>query len=130
MVSRVRDWLRQAERNLQSAEINYQAKLYEETCYESQQSAEKAIKGLLNFYHKEKRGHSITLLLQELQISVSDDLLMCAQELDKQYIPSRYPDVYSEGAPADYYNERNALNCIECARKILDWVKSIVGGNM
>ncbi|QGA53756.1 HEPN domain-containing protein [Sulfolobus sp. E5-1-F] len=127
MVSRVKDWLRQAERNLISAEVNYANSLYEESCYESQQVAEKSVKGLLNFLHKEERGHSITLLLRSTYISVPDDIISCAQELDKHYIPSRYPDAYAEGAPADYYNKSDAERCISCAKKILSWVKSIVG---
>lgn len=64
MVSRYYDWLRQAERNLKSAEINFENGLYEETCYEAQQVAEKSVKSLLNYFHKEMRGHSITFLLQ------------------------------------------------------------------
>lgn len=130
MVSRVKDWLKQAERNLKSAEVNYNSGLYEEVCYESQQTGEKAVKGLLNFYHKEVKGHSITLLLKETISSVPEDILICAQELDKHYIPSRYPDVYDEGAPADYYNKQNAENCMNCAKKILEWVKNIVRGDL
>lgn len=128
MPSRTRDWLRQAERNLRSAEVNYQAGLYEESCYESQQAAEKAVKGFLNYLHKEMKGHSVTLLLQALGINIPEEILTCAQELDKHYIPSRYPDVYDEGAPADYYNKGNAEKCINCAKSILNWVKDVVRG--
>ncbi len=45
MVSRFEDWIRQAERNLKSAIVNYNAELYEEACYEAHQAAGKAIKG-------------------------------------------------------------------------------------
>ncbi|MCH4816341.1 MAG: HEPN domain-containing protein [Saccharolobus sp.] len=130
MVSRVSDWLRQAERNLRSAEINYQNELYEEACYESQQTAEKAVKALLSYFHKELRGHSITFLLQSSSIQIPGEILKCAQELDKHYIPSRYPDAYDQGAPADYYNEDDANRCLDCGKKILSWVKGIVGGTV
>lgn len=127
MPSRAKDWLRQSERNLKSAQLNYEAGLYEETCYESQQAAEKAIKGLLNYMHKELKGHSITILLKSLNIDIPEDILICAQELDKQYIPSRYLDAYDEGAPLDYYNKLDAEKCINCAKSILTWVKNNVG---
>jgi HEPN domain-containing protein len=127
VVSRYYDWLRQAERNLKSAEINFQNELYEEVCYEAQQVAEKSVKALLSYFHKEIRGHSVTFLLQSLSISVPAEILKCAQELDKHYIPSRYPDVYDQGAPADYYNKDDAISCLECGRRILTWVKEIVG---
>ncbi|BBD72875.1 DNA-binding protein [Sulfodiicoccus acidiphilus] len=118
--------MRQAERNLKSAEVNLQNSLYEETCYESQQVGEKAVKALLNYLHKEMRGHSITMLLKAVDVKVPEEIFVCAQELDKHYIPSRYPDVYDEGAPADYYNENNAESCLNCGKKILEWVKEIV----
>ena len=127
-MQRYTDWLRQAERNLKSAEANMQSGIYEEVCYESQQVAEKAIKALLDFYHMEARGHSVTLLLKKLNINVPKEVEDCVQELDKHYIPSRYPDVYDEGAPADYYNERDARECLECGRKVLEWVRGIVRG--
>lgn len=129
-MQRYNDWLRQAERNLKSAEINMQYGIYEETCYESQQTAEKAVKALLNFYHIEARSHSITILLQNARVQVPKDIEECGQELDMHYIPSRYPDVYDEGAPADYYNENTARRCLECGKKILEWVKGIVRGAM
>ena len=67
MASRARDWIRQAKRNLASAMANYREGLYEEACFESHQAAEKAVRGLLNYLHKERRGHSITFLLSELK---------------------------------------------------------------
>lgn len=127
MASRHKDWLRQAERNLKSAEINVQSGLYEEACYELQQAGEKAVKALLNYLHKEMRGYSITLLLQATNINIPGEILKCAQELDKHYIPSRYPDVYDQGAPVDYYNEDDARKCMVCGKEILNWVKEIVG---
>lgn len=130
VAKRHKDWLRQDERNLKSAELNMQNGLYEEACYESQQVGEKAVKALLNYINKEVRGHSITFLLKFANIDVPDEIIKCAQELDKQYIPSRYPDVYDQGIPADYYNEDNAKECINCAKKILNWVKGVVGGVM
>ena len=127
-MQRYTDWLRQAERNLKSAEANMQFGIYEEVCYESQQVAEKAVVALLDFHHMELRGHSVTLLLRKLNINVPKEVEDCVQELDKHYIPSRYPDVYDEGAPADYYNERDAEECLECGRKVLEWVRGVVRG--
>jgi len=129
MVSRARDWIRQAKRNLASAMANYRESLYEEACFESHQAAEKAVKGLLNHLHKERRGHSITFLLSELkgEMEVPSEVKECASFLDKHYIPSRYPDVFDEGAPMDYYTKRDAEDCIKCAEKILRWVEGVVG---
>lgn len=127
MVSRSIDWIRQARRNLASAHANYEKELYEESCFESHQAGEKAVKGLLNYLHRERRGHSITFLLLDTGIEVPRDIRECALMLDKHYVPSRYPDVYDEGAPMDYYTGRDAEECIRCAELILKWVEEVVG---
>lgn len=126
MVSRYRDWLRQSERNLSSAHINYSEGLYEEACFESHQAAEKAVKALLNYFHRERRGNSLLYLVSEVSVEVPEDVRRCILELDKHYIPTRYPDVYDEGAPLDYYSREDADRCLECAKRIVEWVKSIV----
>ncbi|MEM0245009.1 MAG: HEPN domain-containing protein [Zestosphaera sp.] len=41
-------------------------------------------------------------------------------------MPSRYPDVYDEGTPSDYYTKEDAERCLSCMSKIIDWVKSTV----
>lgn len=123
MVSRYKDWIRQADRNLASALVNDREGLYEEACYESHQAAEKAIKALLNYLNKERRGHSLLYLSSELGIHVPDDVKECAMYLDRHYIPSRYPDVYDEGIPADYYTAKDSRECIRCAENIVSWVK-------
>lgn len=126
MVSRYRDWLRQSERNYTSAQVNHSSGLYEEACFESHQAAEKAIKALLNYYGKERRGHSLVYLLAELGVHIPVEIKECAIYLDKHYIPSRYPDVFAEGTPADYYTLEDSKRCLGCAEKVLNWVKSIV----
>jgi HEPN domain-containing protein len=126
MPRRALDWLRQALRNLRSAEVNFDAELYEEACFESHQAAEKALKALLQSIGVERRGHSLVYLSREAEsrgISIPEDIRECLRSLDKHYIPSRYPDVYDEGIPADYYSESDARGCIECARRVVDWVR-------
>jgi hypothetical protein len=62
-------------------------------------------------------GRSITFLLQSLSIQIPEKILRCAQELDKHYIPSRYPDVYDQGASGDYYNRTMQIDVWNCGRK-------------
>jgi HEPN domain-containing protein len=126
MVSRFMDWFRQARRNLASAYANLREGIYEEVCFESHQAGEKAVKALLNFFHRERRGHSITYILSELGLEIPQDVKECALMLDKHYIPTRYPDVFDEGTPMDYYTLKDAENCIKCAERILGWVEEIV----
>ena len=71
MPRRFSDWLRQARRNLLSAEINAQHRLYEEACYESHQAAEKALKALLQWLGIERRGHGLVFLVREAEAKAS-----------------------------------------------------------
>ena len=128
MVSRARDWFRQAERDLRAAEVTLGAGLYEVACFEAHQAAEKAVKALLNVLHMERRGHSLTMMLRDSGVEAPSDVARCAQYLDKQYIPSRYPNAFDEGAPADYYDRGDAERCVECARRVLEWVRGFVEG--
>ncbi len=43
--------------------------------------------------------------LKDVEISEAEQ---CANELNRHYIPSRYPDVYPSGKPEDYYTEKIA----------------------
>jgi HEPN domain-containing protein len=42
------------------------------------------------------------------------------------YIPARYPDAYTEGAPMDFYDENDAINSIHCAEKIAAFLEDLV----
>ncbi|EMF80171.1 putative toxin-antitoxin system, antitoxin component [Leptospira weilii serovar Topaz str. LT2116] len=45
------------------------------------------------------------------------------QKLDLYYIPTRYPDAFTEGAPFEYFEESQAKEAIEFAERIIDLVK-------
>ena len=61
-MKRVEDWMKQAERTLEEAEFNFLHGYFELACFLSQQSAELAVKGLLQDRGIERRGHSLLKL--------------------------------------------------------------------
>ncbi|PSN94362.1 hypothetical protein B9Q06_09460 [Candidatus Marsarchaeota G2 archaeon ECH_B_2] len=64
-MKRTEDWLRQAEKDLEEAEYARKGK-YNELCrFLSQQCAEKTVNALLQSRGIERRGHSVTHLLQD-----------------------------------------------------------------
>ncbi len=74
-------------------------------------------------------GHSIKKLLDILsnEIEVPEGLFDNARMLDRHYIPPRYPDAYMEGAPYEYYGEKDALEAINSAREIIAFVRRVAG---
>ncbi len=124
-MDRSADWLKQAQRDLQFAETAAASKYHEWAAFCAQQSAEKAIKGLVQLLHGSVRGHSITEILRQVPASVGvpKSLLTAAQELDKVYVTSRYPNGFASGSPADYFNEKSSRELLACAREILEFCR-------
>jgi len=123
-MNRYRDWLDQAERDLGRAEIDLQYAYWEWACFTSQQAAEKGVKALLMNHGKSVWGHAITPMLRHLsEVPVSKAVLERAQLLDTFYMPTRYPNGFPEGKPADYYNEPQAREAVNAAREIIQFCK-------
>lgn len=122
-------WIKQGERDLTAAKELIRAEIYETVCFLCQQAVEKMLKGLL--YGKGYRvitTHSVKKLFNSVK-EVFDDvkpLDRICMELDKQYIPSRYPDAFPEGSPYEYYTKEDSEKCINYATLILEEVKRLM----
>jgi HEPN domain-containing protein len=128
MTDRSDDWFRQAEADLEHAELSARESDYEWSSFAAQQAAEKAIKAVYLFHHGDPWGHSLLTLMQslpaEIAASVTRELLDSARVLDKGYIQARYPNGFALGAPVDYFTERDALEAIAHAKSILEFCRS------
>jgi HEPN domain-containing protein len=126
MPNRSADWLLQAERDIEQAEDSRLAKRHEWACFAAHQSAEKAIKALHLSLGQEAWGHVAARLLMELpeDIDVSEELVEKAKVLDNFYIPTRYPNGHSQGAPFEHYGRLQSEEAIRYARSILEFVRS------
>lgn len=99
---------------------------YEWACFAAQQAAEKAVKG---FYQKlgiEVWGHSVSRMLAHLpeKYKPPKNLIDKAKELDRHYVPIRYPNFHPEGAPLDYYTREDARRAIKYAGEIVKYCRS------
>ena len=121
MGSRAKDWLTQAWRDLEHARHDMAEGYHEWACFSAQQAAEKALKGLYHHLGAEAWGHSVKRLLEGLpnSVVVPTDLIDCGRILDRFYIPTRYPNGFDYGTPADYYTEKDSREAIGCAEQIL-----------
>lgn len=121
MASRHADWFRQGQRDLEHARRAVEAGDYEWACFAAQQGAEKAVKAVFQKVGGMAWGHSVTALLEALpDFSPSDsEFLDAAKELDKHYIPTRYPSSHPQGAPFEYYTKSEADRAVANAEKII-----------
>ncbi len=116
-------WLKQAKIDFKNAENNLNFESYELVCFLSHQTAEKSLKALLYSIGLRPFGHSLKDLVKEIEknkdkININIPLEF-ATELDKHYIPTRYPDAFVSGIPHDYYSKKNANDCLKWSKKIL-----------
>ncbi len=126
MVSRAWDWFRQALKDLRHARISLENGDYEWACFAAHQAAEKAVKALYYKLGIEVWGHSVSRMLANLpdEYKPQPGLIDKAKELDRHYIPSRYPNFHPEGAPMDYYTRIDALRAIKYAEEVIEFVRN------
>jgi HEPN domain-containing protein len=123
-----RDWLRRAKSNLERARVGKTKDeiLYEDLCFDCQQSAEKVIKALLISIDKEfPPTHSIARLLEivsETKTEIPAEIQK-AIDLTDYAVKTRYPGE-SEPVTKEEYEE-----ALTIAETIYNWVSNIMKAN-
>ena len=122
MSDRSKEWLAQAQRDLEQAKASQREGRHEWACFAAQQSAEKAVKALHLSKGQEAWGHVIARLLKELPLEVPEDLIDRAKVLDNFYVPTRYANGHPEGPPFEHYGKLQSEDAIRYASEILEFV--------
>ena len=127
-MERSADWLDQARGDLDHARSVVQTEFFDWACFSSQQSAEKAVKAVYQKLGAEAWGHTVGDLLQGLaQVQpVDPDLIERGKDLDKAYIPARYPNAHPTGAPRRLYSRHEAERMVEHADRILRFCEDLL----
>ena len=124
-MDRSQDWMKQAEFDFDTAKTLQVNNNFPWACFITHQAAEKALKALLEKNNKPCWGHDLTDLLRSIQetIAVPQEVINACARLNLYYIPTRYPDAYSSGAPADKFTNQQAIDAIKDAKEVLDYVR-------
>jgi len=127
-LERSKDWLNEAEGDLEHARSDARGGFHNWACFSSQQAAEKAIKAVFQRMGAEAWGHSVADLLQELskKRDVPEKLLDEALELDKAYIPTRYPNAHPSGSARSRYTKDESRRLIEYAERIVRFCSDLL----
>ncbi|MEM1674330.1 MAG: HEPN domain-containing protein [Candidatus Bathyarchaeia archaeon] len=97
-----------------------------EACFASHQAAKKTVKALYQAVNIEVWGHSVSRMLESppKNLKPPAEIIDMAKELNRHYIPSRYPNFHPEGAPLDYYTRMDAERAIKYVGEIIGFVRS------
>ncbi|MEW6727521.1 MAG: HEPN domain-containing protein [Bacillota bacterium] len=123
-----RRWLAQAEYTLSSAERDMFAGDHAWACFKAQQAGEYALKALVRAAGMFAPGHStlrIARILRDAGFTLPDDMEKWCRELDRHYIPPRYPDAYPSGSPFEYYDRETAERAVVCASRLVQFAKGV-----
>ncbi len=121
-----RRWLQQALDDCAVADELCNEGRYNVACFLAQQSAGKAVKGLLYWRKGDyPRLHAIGTLLEELRAADASlaERLREAAALDAYYLSTRYPDALDGGLPSGSFFEKEARLAIERTRDVLGVVE-------
>lgn len=123
-------WFDEALWDYETAEILHREKRFNAAVFYAHQAAEKAVKALLYYVNEAPWGHSIRVLLERYferkGMKLNHELIIHARELDRHYIPSRYPNAHPEGTPHEAYDEHVSSRALEASKKIINFVKKVM----
>lgn len=127
-MDRSSDWLSQAEYDLRAAESLHSTNNYAWSCFLSQQTAEKALKSLLESINLPSWGHDLIDMIESLveHIAIPSSIQQCCHRLNLYYISTRYPDAFSSGTPAEKFSEVQSQAAITDAKEVLAFVKQSI----
>lgn len=116
MKEEVKEWIKQAEKDLKTAKHNLKSKDYYAASFWCQQAAEKGFKALLiknteNF----PKIHDLKKLA-ELN-NAPYEIIELSTKINPAYIVARYPDVAAK------FNRRNSEETIKYCIEVLKWIK-------
>ncbi len=129
-MERSADWMDQARWDLDHARHDLEAKFYDWACFSAQQAAEKAVKAVFQSMGAEAWGHSVADLVEELSRTYpgASGLRDAALELDKAYIPARYPNAHPSGSPRRRYTRTEADRLVQHAQQVVRFCEGLLPG--
>jgi HEPN domain-containing protein len=120
-MERYESWIERAKSSLELAQAKIIRHIhYEDLCFQLQQAAEKALKGLLIYYGREPEfTHNIEILLKEIRnFTPIPENIKEAVQLTNYAVQTRYPGEYEEITKEEYEDS------IKIATLCLDWVEN------
>jgi len=121
------NWFVFAEEDIKMAELAFKEKIYNQVCFHSQQGVEKILKGYLESKNKlSPKTHKLTDIASLIKNTELKNLKNEIILLDRFYIPTRYPDAIPGSLPEGLPTEKDAIEALRIAKKVMKLIKNLV----
>jgi HEPN domain-containing protein len=118
------NWLDFAADDLKMAQLALGEELYNQVCFHAEQCVEKTLKAI--YIHQKKsypRTHKLADLLSHLPKKEFKDLPEQIIDLDRFYIPTRYPDALPGSLIDSLPSENDAREALETAEIVFKRIR-------
>src|SRR5687767_8653405 len=126
-MQRARDWLKEGQAELAAARDLLAGGHWSWCCFTSQQAAEKALNAICEHDQDPQSGHNLNPLLSSVaqRHPVPLPVRSASAQLNRYYIPARYPDAFPQGAPAEQYFESDGRAAYAQAEEVYRFAEGI-----
>lgn len=127
-MERANDLLTDAEDFFGAANDLFATSRWSKVCFNCQQAVELALKAILNYLGLERRGHGLSILLNEVcnYQEEFEQFKDTVRILDQYYIPTRYANAFYSGPAMEHYTKGQAEEALKYSEDILRLVRQIV----
>ena len=125
MDKRSREWLKQADYDIDTAEYMFTGGKFFYAFFMCHLSVEKAIKGLYQQHLKETppKTHNLVYLLKKIDIRPAETVGKFIVKLNEASVVTRYPEDIDK--LQQQYTKDVTKNIIEESKKVLEWIKEL-----
>jgi len=118
------EWLKQADYDMETAEIMFDNKRYFYAVFMCHLSIEKALKGLYTqkLNKTPPKTHNLIFLVEKIKLELSEDLYDFIFTLNGVSVPTRYPDELQK-LQKDYNTAKTRV-LLEKSKEALKWLKA------
>ena len=119
-----KEWLKQADYDIKTAEIMFDNKRYFYAVFMCHLSIEKALKGLYTqkLNKTPPKTHNLIFLVEKIKLELSEDLYDFIFTLNGVSVPTRYPDELQK-LQKDYNTVKTRV-LLEKSKEALKWLKA------
>ncbi|MBN2594949.1 MAG: HEPN domain-containing protein [Sedimentisphaerales bacterium] len=125
MDKRSREWLKQADYDIDTAEYMFTGGKFFYAVFMCHLSVEKAIKGLYQQRLKETppKTHNLVYLLKKINIRPAETVGKFIVKLNEASVVTRYPEDIEK--LQEQYTKDVTKNILEESKKVLEWIKKM-----